>query len=81
MKLGENISFDKKKFNKGVNFKIGFGIPIYKINGKEQILLDLFWEQNYYELDDANKLLGLSDEIPRTLIVHSYGLSLNFMFH
>ncbi len=81
LKLGENISFDKKKFNKGVNIKIGFGIPVYKINGKEQILLDLFWEQNYYELDDANKLLGLSDEIPRTLIVHSYGLSLNFMFH
>jgi len=78
-KLGENISFDKKKFKNGVNLKIGFGIPVYKFNNK-QLMLDLFWEQNYYVLDGANKLLGLNDVIPRTLIVHSYGISFNVMF-
>ena len=80
LKLGKNITFDKKKFNNGVNFKIGFGIPVYTIKDNNKILLDLFWEQNYYELDGANKLLNLNDEIPRTLTVHSYGISINVMF-
>jgi len=80
LKLGKNITFDKKKFNNGVNFKIGLGIPIYTIKQRTKILMDLFWEQNYYELDGSNKLIGLSDEIPRTLTVHSYGISLNLTF-
>ena len=80
VKLGKNISFDKDKFNNGVNFKIGLGFPIYKIKRNKQMLVDLFWEQNYYELDGSNKLIGLNDEIPRTLTVHSYGLSLSFTF-
>jgi len=80
IKLGSNIPFDKKKFNNGVNFKIGLGFPVYKITEKEQIFLDLFWEQNYYELDGAHKLLGLNDEIPRSLTVHSYGLSFSIRF-
>ena len=80
IKVGQNITFDKKKFNKGSNIKIGLGFPIYKIDENKHILLDLFWEGNYYELDGGNKLLGLSDEIPRTLIVHSYGISLGLKF-
>jgi len=80
LKLGKNITFDKKKFNNGVNFKISFGIPVYTLKERNKILLDLFWEQNYYELDGSNKLLNLNDEIPRTLTVHSRGISLNVMF-
>ena len=80
LKIGKNITFDKKKFNNGANIKIGFGIPVYTINDNNKILLDLFWEQNYYELDGSNKLIGLNDEIPRTLIVHSYGISISILF-
>jgi len=80
IKLGENITFDKKKFNNGVNFKIGIGIPIYTFKERNKIIFDLFWEQNYYELDGSNKLIGLNDEIPRTLTVHSLGISFNVMF-
>jgi hypothetical protein len=62
-----------------VNIKLGFGIPIYKINDKNSLLLNLFWEQNYYTLDGANKLLGLNDEIPRNLTVHSYGFGFSYL--
>ncbi len=80
LKLGQNIALDKQKFKMGVNFKIGLGVPIYELTENKHIMLDLFWEQNFYELDGADKLLGLSDEIPRALVIHAYGLSFNLLF-
>ncbi len=80
IKLGENFSLDKAKFNSGVNSKIALGFSLFKVKNQKPIMLDIFWEQNYYELEGANKLLNLSDETPRTLTVHSYGLSLGILF-
>jgi len=81
VKLAENVSFDSKKFKSGVNFKLGFGIPIYHINDNNKLLLNLFWEQNFYTLDGSHKLLGLNDEIPRNLTVHSYGFGFSYLIH
>ncbi len=79
IELGNNFSFDKKKFSNGVNTKIGISFPIYKADSIIY-LFDLFLEQNYYNLKNSNKLIGFENEIPNTLDVDSVGFSFGIRF-
>jgi len=74
-----NFSLNKNDFYNGNNFRVGIGFPIIKRN-KYNILLNLFWEQNFFKLDNANPLLELPNEIPKTLSVKSVGLSFGVQF-
>lgn len=75
----KNFSLNKNEFNSGNNFRIGMGFPILK-REKYNILINLFWEQNYFKLDGAGPLLNQQDEIPRSLTVKSYGISFGVKF-
>ena len=79
IELGNNFTFDKKKFTNGVNTKIGIAFPIYKTDAV-LYLFNLFLEQNYYYLKDSNKLIGYENEIPSSLDVDSYGFSFGIRF-
>jgi hypothetical protein len=71
---GNNFTLDKSKYKSGNNMRFGMGLPIIK-NEEYNIILDFFWEQNHFNMEGANKLIGYPSEIPRVLTVHSYGIS------
>jgi len=75
---GNNFTLNKSKYKSGNNLRAGLGFPIIR-KKNYNINLKLFWEQNYFTLDGADKLLGYPDEIPRNLTVHSYGISFGVM--
>lgn len=75
----KNFSLNKNEFNSGNNFRIGLGLPIVK-REKYNILINLFWEQNYFNLDGADPLLNQPGEIPRSLTVKAYGISFGVKF-
>lgn len=74
-----NFTLNKKKFKNGNNLRLGLGFPIIK-NDKFNIVGNIFFEQNYFKLDDARPLLNLDDEIPRSLTVKSFGISFGIKF-
>jgi hypothetical protein len=77
LKLQQIFSLNKTKFKDGVNLRIGTEFPVFKIN-KQKFLIAVFFEQNFYVMDGAYKILNLSDEVPRNLTLHSFGLGLNW---
>jgi len=79
LSVANNKSLNKNKYTDGTNLKLGMAFPFYSFDNKT-FILDLFWEQNYYKMDGANKLLNLPDELPRSLTVKSLGLGFHFYF-
>jgi len=79
LQLANNFSLNKSKFKSGVNIKLGASYLVYKVENMNYTF-SLFWEQNYYNVEGANKLIGFYDEIPRSLTVHSYGIGLGISF-
>ena len=74
-----NFTLNKEKFKSGNNLRLGLGFPIKK-RGNFDIVGNLFFEQNYFKLDGSKPLLNLTDEIPRSLTVKSFGVSLGLKF-
>lgn len=74
-----NFSIDRKKFQNGNNFRLGLGFPLIK-RDKFNINGNIFFEQNYFDLDNSESLLNLLDEKPRSLTVKSIGISLGVKF-
>lgn len=74
-----NFTLNKRKFRNGNNSRIGIGFPIIK-KDNFIIICNLFLEQNYFKLDSSEKLLNLSDEIPRSLTFKSRGISFGIRF-
>jgi len=74
-----NFSTNKSNFKSGNNFRFGLGFPFLK-RVKYNLNLNLFFEQNYFKLDGSKPLLSLADEIPRTLTLHSFGISFGVRF-
>ena len=74
-----NFTLDKSRFKSGNNLRLGLGFPFIKKEGFN-ITGNLFFEQNYFKLDNAEPLLNLTDERPRSLTVKSFGISLGVKF-
>lgn len=74
-----NFTLNKEKFKSGNNLRLGLGFPFVK-KEKFNFNCNFFFEQNYFKLDGANLILNLSDEIPRTLTVKSFGISIGVKF-
>ena len=74
-----NFTLNKEKFKSGNNLRLRLGFPIKK-RGNFDIVGNLFFEQNYFKLDGSKPLLNLTDEIPRSLTVKSFGVSLGLKF-
>lgn len=74
-----NFSLNKEKFKTGNNFRLGLGIPFLK-RENFNVIGNLFFEQNYFRLDGSKPLLGGVNERPRSLTVHSLGISLGLKF-
>ena len=74
-----NFTLNKDQFKSGNNLRLGLGFPFIK---KERFNMvgNLFFEQNYFKLDNAEPLLNLIDERPRSLTVKSFGISLGIKF-
>ncbi len=74
-----NFTLNKDKFKSGNNLRLGLGFPFIK---KEvfNITGNLFFEQNYFKLDNSEPLLSLEGENPRSLTVKSFGISLGVKF-
>jgi hypothetical protein len=74
-----NFTLNKERFKTGNNARAGLGFPVLQ---KEEynLTLNLFVEQNYFKLDGSDPLLGIQDEIPRSLTVKSFGLSVGIIF-
>ena len=79
IELGNNFTFDNKKFYNGINTKIGIAFPIYS-SDSVTYLFDLFLEQNYYYLKNSDKLIGIEYEYPYSLDVDSIGFSFSIRF-
>lgn len=74
-----NFTLNKSRFKSGNNLRLGLGFPFIKKEGFN-ITGNLFFEQNYFKLDNAEPLLNLTDERPRSLTVKSFGISLGLKF-
>ncbi len=74
-----NFSLDTNRFKSGNNLRLGLGLPIMK-RELYSLTSNLFFEQNYFKLDNAKPLLGFSGERPRSLTVQSIGVSLGVKF-
>lgn len=74
-----NFTLNKSRFKSGNNLRLGLGFPFIKKEGFN-ITGNLFFEQNYFKLDNAEPLLNLTDERPRSLTVKSFGISLGVKF-
>ncbi|MCX2681909.1 hypothetical protein OOZ15_18295 [Galbibacter sp. EGI 63066] len=74
-----NFTLNKSKFKSGNNLRFGLGFPFIK-KDYFNITGNLFFEQNYFKLDNAEPLLGMREEKPRSLTVKSFGISLGVKF-
>ena len=74
-----NFSLNTDKFKSGNNLRLGLGLPFIR-RESFSITSNLFFEQNYFKLDNAEPLLGFSSERPRSLTVQSIGISLGIKF-
>lgn len=74
-----NFSLNNDKFKSGNNLRLGLGFPVIK-KERFNITGNLFFEQNYFKLDNAEPLLNFADERPRSLTVKSFGISLGIKF-
>lgn len=74
-----NFSLNTDRFQNGNNLRLGLGLPIMK-RESYSLTSNLFFEQNYFRLDNAEPLLGFADERPRSLTVQSIGVSLGVKF-
>lgn len=74
-----NFTLNKSRFKSGNNLRLGLGFPFIK-KEKFNITCNLFFEQNYFKLDNAEPLLNQIDEKPRSLTVKSFGISLGVKF-
>ncbi len=71
-----NFTVDRDKFKNGNNIRLGVGIPIIKeINST----LNVFYDINHFNLSGAQPLV-FGDEIPSSLFIRSYGISLGVKF-
>lgn len=71
-----NISFNSKKFQFGNNLRIGLATYF---GPKDNLILGVFKELNHYNLNGSEPLV-FGNEVPSSLYVHSYGISLGIKF-
>lgn len=74
-----NFSLNSDKFNKGNNFRLGLGVP-FSQKKSYNMVVHLFFEQNVFRLDGSKPLLGVPNEIPKSLTVKSFGVSFGVNF-
>ncbi|GGZ38535.1 hypothetical protein GCM10007049_34610 [Echinicola pacifica] len=67
------------KFNSGNNLRLGLGFPFLKRDAFN-LNANIFFEQNYFDLEGSIPLLGYTNERPNRLLVKSYGISFGVKF-
>ena len=74
-----SFTVDKEKFKNGVNARIGLGYPVLK-EDSYNVKMNLFLQQNHFNLSGAKPIFNIENEHPSYLKVHSFGISFGVQF-